>query len=208
MTMSLKNPILRHCRWHGLILLCLALNSCGESPEGFNEIVIIEARLENLKLGWKGFAYGAITGTADLVVTDLNGNKISNPVQIDGGTFGALAGWANADKIWSDADPIHASFSIPGPPDIPANSFTDMTLPDGGIEERIIPSESFEQAANLITAGELFGNYFGGQTGLAFALGVDGQFLLKGHHITLVLGHPAIGLGLAVGVEWLAIDKR
>jgi len=199
-----------HFHWRficfGILLSCLW--GCGEDPEEFDETVIVEARLDNLTLSWKGFAYGDINGTATLVVTDLNDEERTKPVNISGGTFGALAGWAVADKIWPDADPIHATFSIPDLPDTPALSFVDVELSDGGTEQGEVPSEFFEDTFDLITAGELFGNYFGGQTGFAFALGLDGQFLLKGNDIQLFLGHPTIGLGVAIGVEWLSINKR
>ena len=181
---------------------------CGEGPDEFDETVIVAARLDNLELSWKGAGYGNIAGVADLVVTDLRGDELTKPINIFGGVFGAVAGGADANKIWPDADPIHADFFIPTLSDDSTLTFEEVELSDGGVEQREIGmDDAAGEIAELIKAEELFGGYFGGQTGFAFVIGWDAQFLIKSPKITLALGHPTFGLGLAMGVEWLAIVK-
>ena len=72
-----------------LFLVCTA--GCGEEPDDFDETVIVKARLDNLELSWKGAGYGDISGSADLVVTDLQGDELTKRVNIFGGVFGCMS---------------------------------------------------------------------------------------------------------------------
>lgn len=184
-------------------------SGCGEEPDDFDKATITAARLDNLRLSWKGAGYGDITGVADLVVTDSNGEELTRPVNIFGGVLGSVAGGADANKIWPDAEPIHADFFIPTLPDAPAATFEDVELSDGGVAQReVVLDDDTGDETELLKAAELFGPYFGGQAGMAFVIGWDAQLLFKGTSIQLALGHPTFGLGMAIGLEWLAINKR
>ena len=191
-----------------LFLVCTA--GCGEEPDDFDETVIVEARLDNLELSWKGAGYGDISGRADLVVTDLKGEELTKPVNIFGGVFGAVAGGVQARNIFDDTDPIQADFFIPTLEQNVLQAFDEVELPDGGIEQGEINGldDAVGDIADLIKAAELFGAYLGGQMGFAVVAGWDAQFLIKSPEITLVLSHPTFGFGLAMGVEWLTIDKN
>jgi len=190
-----------------LFLVCTA--GCGEEPNDFDETVIVKARLDNLELSWKGAGYGDISGHADLVVTDLQGDELTQSVNIFGGVFGAVAGGVQARNIFDDTDPIQADFFIPTLEENGLLAFDEVELSDGGIEQREINGleDAVGDIADLIKAAELFGAYFGGQTGFAVLAGWDAQFLIKSPKITLALGHPTFGFGLAMGVEWLTLVR-
>ena len=187
--------------------MCLALNSCGESPDDFKDTVIVAAKLDNLAMSWRGAGYADVTGMADLVVTDLDGEEHSRRVSLSGGLFGSVAGGADANKIWPNADPIHADFFVPQLPDSSALLMESVELSDGGVIESPLPREVLEETFDLIKAGDLFGAYFGGQAGISLIVGWDAQILFKTRDIGLTLGHPTLGLGMAVGLEWLSINQ-
>lgn len=178
-----------HLRHYLLFVLVACLSvSCAGSTDAPENVEVVDARLENVKMREAGVAMGYVWGKADLLVVGADGGQYSWPVRFDGMLLGIVG------AAGTTGSNLQTNFKLPDGSADPLDE-----LPDPNRDEDVEP-------VDVVMADHLLGTYSGTGIGLAVFQGGHARHLKNDAGVVINPSYWMRGIGILWVFDSLTIS--